>query len=74
MTMENRLVRYNGEYIATVEDLINCLKRFPPETPIVLIKHEDDGHHIDYEHITEKELDLYVGNALDNDGLNISFQ
>ena len=41
---------------ATIGDLIAHLEKFPEDTPVTLICHEDDGHHIDYEDATKLDI------------------
>lgn len=41
---------------ATVKDLINRLEELPEDTPITLIVHEIDGHHIDWEEATKFDM------------------
>ena len=55
---------------ATVGDLINRLKELPEDAEIMMICHESDGHHIDYEYATKEDI-RYLG--LDEYGvLNIT--
>ena len=60
------------EIRATVADLIQSLQTLPPETPVVLICHEDDGHHIDWEYATKDDI-KYCIDTDENGALNIGF-
>lgn len=42
---------------ATIGDLIAQLKKFPEDTPITLICHEGDGHHIDWNDATKSDIE-----------------
>ncbi len=47
----------NSEIRATVGDFINRLKELPEDTPITLICHENDGHHINWEDATKSDIE-----------------
>ena len=55
---------------ATVGDLIDRLKELPEDAEIMMVCHENDGHHIDREYATMEDI-RYLG--LDEYGvLNIT--
>ncbi len=65
-------MKIDKECIATIGDLIEQLQKFPADTPITSVIHEDDGHHIDWEPMTKLDVQ-YIG--LSPDGtLEISLE